>query len=178
MKKSHRFVAGIISVMSVFTVGCSSPVQNVQDTQNVQNVQDVQNTQNAQNTQNVQDAQNVQNAQNTQNTQSAQNVQDTQNTQSAQNTQNTQNAQGTQNVQNAQGIQNSNSITEADAKNIALSNAGVSETDIIYITVKQDWDDGRAEYEVDFIAGGMEYEYEIDAASGNVISWEAEYVYD
>lgn len=148
MKKSHRFVAGIISVMSVFTVGCSSPVQNVQDTQNVQNVQDAQNTQNAQNTQ------------------------------SAQNVQNTQNAQGTQNVQNAQGIQNSNSITEADAKSIALSNAGVSETDIIYITVKQDWDDGRAEYEVDFIAGGMEYEYEIDAASGNVISWEAESVYD
>ena len=160
MKKSHRFVAGIISVMSVFTVGCSSPVQNVQDTQNVQNVQDAQNTQSAQN---VQD---------TQNTQSAQNVQDTQNTQ------NTQNAQGTQNVQNAQGIQNSNGITEQDAKNIALSNAGVSETDIIYITVKQDWDDGRAEYEVDFIADGIEYEYEIDAASGNVISWEAESVYD
>lgn len=57
-------------------------------------------------------------------------------------------------------------ITEQEAKNIAAGNAGVTEEQIQYITVKQDWDDGRARYEVEFTAAGVEYDYELDASTG------------
>ena len=35
-----------------------------------------------------------------------------------------------------------------------------------------DYDDGRAEYEVEFRKGNTEYEYKIDAASGNILKSE------
>ena len=40
-----------------------------------------------------------------------------------------------------------------------------------------DYDDGRAEYEVEFWAGNTEYDYEIDATNGTILSYDhdAEY---
>ena len=61
-------------------------------------------------------------------------------------------------------------ITQQEAKDTALREAGVSEADISYITVKQDWDDGMARYEVEFLAQGTEYDYELDATDGRVIA--------
>ena len=60
-------------------------------------------------------------------------------------------------------------ITEQEAKNIAAGNAGVTEEQIQYITVKQDWDDGRARYEVEFTAAGVEYDYELDASDRHIL---------
>ena len=60
-------------------------------------------------------------------------------------------------------------ITEQEAKNIAAGNAGVTEEQIQYITVKQDWDDGRAQYEVEFYSGNTEYDYDIDALTGAIL---------
>ena len=65
-------------------------------------------------------------------------------------------------------------ITEQEAKNIAAGNAGVTEEQIQYITVKQDWDDGRARYEVEFTAAGVEYDYELDASDGCILSADSE----
>lgn len=67
-------------------------------------------------------------------------------------------------------------ITEQEAKNIATGNAGVTEEQIQYITVKQDWDDGRARYEVEFTAAGVEYDYELDASDGRILSAESEVI--
>ena len=61
-------------------------------------------------------------------------------------------------------------ITEQEAKSIATGNAGVTEDGIQYITVKQDWDDGKARYEVEFTAAGVEYDYELDASDGRILS--------
>lgn len=65
-------------------------------------------------------------------------------------------------------------IGESKAKSIALGHAGVSASNAKNMKVELDRDDGKAEYEVEFIAGGMEYTYEIDAASGKVLSYEKE----
>lgn len=65
-------------------------------------------------------------------------------------------------------------ITEDEAKNIALSDAGVTEADVTGIRVKLDSDDGVREYEVDFYVGNMEYDYDIDAATGKIRSKDTE----
>ena len=67
-------------------------------------------------------------------------------------------------------------ITEQEAKDIATGNAGVTEEQIQYITVKQDWDDGRARYEVEFTAAGVEYDYELDASDGRILSADSEVI--
>lgn len=65
-----------------------------------------------------------------------------------------------------------NYIGEEQAKQIALNHAGMAEADAGGLWVKFDYDDGRAVYEVDFHVNGIEYEYEIDATSGDVRSWD------
>ena len=51
------------------------------------------------------------------------------------------------------------------AKEAALNHAGVAESDTVFLIAEADYDDGRKEYEVEFYAGGTEYDYTIDAAS-------------
>lgn len=63
-------------------------------------------------------------------------------------------------------------ITEADAKQIALSHADVSESDAAYMKVKLERDHGRDEYDVEFYAGNTEYDYEIDAVTGEILSFD------
>ena len=68
-------------------------------------------------------------------------------------------------------------IGEAKAKSVALSHAGISESDTSYIYAKKDWDDGRSVYDVEFWADGKEYDYEILASNGTILSYDydAEY---
>lgn len=63
-------------------------------------------------------------------------------------------------------------ITADKAKSIALEHAGVKEADALGLRVKQDLDSVMLLYEVEFRAGGMEYEYEISALDGAVIKAE------
>lgn len=63
-------------------------------------------------------------------------------------------------------------ISEAKAKNIALDHAGISSSKATFIQVKLDRDDGRQVYEVEFYSGNKEYDYEIDAASGTILSYD------
>ena len=68
-------------------------------------------------------------------------------------------------------------IGEAKARSVALSHAGISESDTSYIYAKKDWDDGRSVYDVEFWADGKEYDYEILASDGTILSYDydAEY---
>lgn len=61
-------------------------------------------------------------------------------------------------------------ITKDQAKSIALQDANVSESDAQFIWVKEDRDDGRAIYEVEFYANGTEYDYEIEQSTGRILS--------
>ena len=65
-------------------------------------------------------------------------------------------------------------ITEADAKQIALDHAGISESETDRLRVKLDYDDGVQEYEVTFYVGNREYDYDIDAATGTIRSFDSE----
>lgn len=96
-------------------------------------------------------------------------------TQQTQPTQQTQTAQQTQPAQQTAPAQNNTSgtITEAAAKQAALKHAGLSADQVTFIKCKLDWDDGRQEYEVEFYtADYKEYDYEIDATSGAVLSYD------
>ena len=54
----------------------------------------------------------------------------------------------------------------------ALSHAGVSQDQVYNLEVKQEYDDGRLEYEIEFKTGGWEYEYTISAADGTILDYE------
>ena len=66
-------------------------------------------------------------------------------------------------------------ITADKAKEIALQHAGVSAADAVFVKAGLDWDDGRVEYEVEFYAGTTEYDYEIDASTGAVLSYDLDW---
>ena len=61
-------------------------------------------------------------------------------------------------------------ITAKDAKDAALSHAGLSESQISDVEIDLDRDNGKLIYEVDFNSGNTEYDYDIDAETGEVIS--------
>lgn len=71
---------------------------------------------------------------------------------------------------------NSGLISEKKASKIALGQVdGATESDL---RIHQDTDDGRTVYEGSIIYNEMEYEFEIDAQSGDIIDWSSESVYD
>lgn len=65
---------------------------------------------------------------------------------------------------------NSALITKAEAKSIALKDAGLSEAEASALRVRFEFDDGRFQYEVDFYNNGTEYEYLIQAKNGEIIA--------
>ncbi len=68
----------------------------------------------------------------------------------------------------------SGDIGNAKAKTIALNHAGVGENAAYDMDVELDDEDGTFVYEVEFKSGGMEYSYEIDAATGAILKHETE----
>ena len=61
-------------------------------------------------------------------------------------------------------------ISLEDAKRAALTDAGVSDSEVIYTKEKLEYEDGIAVYDIEFYAGNAEYEYEINAATGDIYS--------
>ena len=67
-------------------------------------------------------------------------------------------------------------ITLDEAKKVALGDAGVSSSNAKFTKSKLDRDDGRYEYEIEFIADNKEYEYTVDAYTGKVLEKDIEAV--
>ena len=69
----------------------------------------------------------------------------------------------------------SGSLIDAEkAKATAAGHAGLSVSDVVFSKVELEREDGRPVYEIKFHKNGMEYEYEIDAATGAVIQYEVD----
>lgn len=66
----------------------------------------------------------------------------------------------------------SQAITEDEAIRIAVNDSRVDNYTLT--KVKLECEKGRPEYDISFIAGNMEYEYEIDGANGKILSFERE----
>ena len=60
-------------------------------------------------------------------------------------------------------------ITPEEAKNIALQDAALAEVDVRDLEVELDLDDGAVHYDVDFEKGQQDYDYDIDAVTGQIL---------
>lgn len=63
-------------------------------------------------------------------------------------------------------------ISKAKAESVALSHAGLAKSQVKFFECKLDRENGIKVYEVEFNYGGYEYEYEVNAVTGKVISVE------
>ena len=73
-------------------------------------------------------------------------------------------------------VSSGTTISASQAKEIALAKVPGATVNNIY-EFKQDWYDGRIEYEGSIYYSGMEYEFTIDAYSGAIREWEVESYY-
>lgn len=75
----------------------------------------------------------------------------------------------------AGGTSNTGDVLSEDAVvQIALEYAGLTQADVTRQRCELDRDDARTIYELEFLSGGMEYEFEIDAFSGEVLSYQTD----
>ncbi len=65
-------------------------------------------------------------------------------------------------------------IGEDAAKKAALGHAGFDESAVTDLKVELDTDDGTVHYDVDFKQGGMEYDYDINATTGEIMKSKSE----
>lgn len=64
-------------------------------------------------------------------------------------------------------------ITEEEARQIALTHAGLEASQVTFLKSKLDWDDGRQVYEIEFYTANYEeFDYEIDVATGEIVSYD------
>ena len=66
-------------------------------------------------------------------------------------------------------------ISKEEAKAIAFKHAKVTENDITNLKITKDTEDGILVYEVDFNLGLKEFDYEINAENGNIISFDVDH---
>lgn len=68
------------------------------------------------------------------------------------------------------------SVTLEQAKQTALQHAGKTASQVQFVKAQQDWENGKKLYEIEFIIsssiGYTEYNYEIDAATGKIVSYD------
>ena len=65
-------------------------------------------------------------------------------------------------------------ISAAEAKEKAFAHAGINATEAWDLECELDHDDGKVKYEIEFKANGYEYEYDIEAYTGEVLKHEKE----
>ena len=71
-------------------------------------------------------------------------------------------------------VNKSQYIGKDKALNIALAKAGLKKSQISGCEVEFECDDGIITYDIEFYCGSTEYEFEIDATTGNIIEYETD----
>lgn len=69
----------------------------------------------------------------------------------------------------------SGNISVDSAKQIAVEHAGLSIDQVQFSKAKLENDDGKMEYEIEFYHTNVEYEYSIDAVSGQILEYDSDY---
>ena len=70
------------------------------------------------------------------------------------------------------------SITLDEAKNIALTDAGLDINSIQFTREELEHDNHTLVYELEFYYNNIEYDYEINATTGDIISYDKDSIYD
>ena len=70
------------------------------------------------------------------------------------------------------------SIPLDEAKNIALTHANLTEDAVQFLRTEQEYENGVLVYEIDFTHGDYEYDYKINANTGEVVSYDRDSIYD
>lgn len=65
-------------------------------------------------------------------------------------------------------------LTLEDAKAAALEDAGFAETDVTVQKTVQEYENGISVYDIEFLAGDVEYDYEINTDTGEIYSKKVE----
>ena len=65
-------------------------------------------------------------------------------------------------------------LTKEEAMKTAAEYAGLRQDQVQFTKVRQDWDDGRQVYEIEFICDGVEYEMDVDVMTGRVTDFKRE----
>lgn len=94
--------------------------------------------------------------------------------QETQSPQNSQDAQTSQDQQSSPTVSQNSSLTAEQAKEIALNHAGVK-ADGTAVKTDYDFDDGIPSYEIEFWSGGIEYDYDIHAQTGEILKAEKDH---
>ena len=79
-----------------------------------------------------------------------------------------------ENTNNNQNSNETDKISIEEAKNIALKHANLTSDKVSFIKVESDLDNGIEKYDIEFYYENTEYDYEINAVTGEII----EYDYD
>lgn len=66
-------------------------------------------------------------------------------------------------------------LTKEQAEQIALSHVGLTADQVTRLRTEYEIDDGVPQYDVEFHEGGREYEFEIHAETGAMISFDRDY---
>lgn len=69
-------------------------------------------------------------------------------------------------------------IGEDKAGEIALKDAGLTKEDAERFRIERDRDNGHFEYEIEFVNNEKEYDYTIDAATGDILEKSVESIFD
>ena len=65
--------------------------------------------------------------------------------------------------------QAANGITMEAAKEIALKDAGISPANAVFVQAKLGWENGIRVYDLEFISGAYEYDYDIAVSNGTIV---------
>ena len=82
------------------------------------------------------------------------------------------NTNNNQNNSSSANNQTTASIQMDKAKEIALNDAKADIKNVTFTEAKQDYDNGRLIYEIEFIYNNVEYNYEIDAITGEIVHYD------
>ena len=69
-------------------------------------------------------------------------------------------------------VNSNNKITIEEAKSIALKHSNLDESQVSFIKSEYDFDNGIEKYEIEFYYNNNKYEYEINAKTGDIISYD------
>lgn len=67
------------------------------------------------------------------------------------------------------GNETNKKVIIEQAKEIALNHANLTSGQVSFVKSELDFDDGIQKYDIEFYFNNMEYNYEIDANTGNIL---------